>query len=133
MSSREQFVRRMFQEAWSQGHTAMIAEEIGDVIFHYGGDHRRTTGQELRSVVERWRQGFPDLRFHVEDLVEDDDRIAVRARLRGTHLGRWRDLPATTREIDIEVMMFFRWENGRLVEIWEVDDAQTRDRQLGIV
>lgn len=132
MSLREQFVRQMFDEAWSQGHTAMIAEQIGDVVFHYGGQDRPTNGHELQAVIERWREGFPDLRFEVEDLVEDDDRIAVRARLGGTHLGPWRDVPATGRQIDVDVMMFFRWEGDRLTDIWEVDDAQTRDRQLGL-
>jgi predicted ester cyclase len=132
MSSREQFVRRTFDEAWSQGDIAMIAEQIGDVVFHYGGQDRRTNGHELGKVIERWREGLPDLQFDIEDLVEDDDRIAVRARLRGTHLGPWRDLPPTGRQMDIDVMMFFCWEGDRLTDIWEVDDAQTRDRQLGL-
>ncbi len=132
MSARERFVRQTFVEAWSQGRTELIEEHIGDVTFHYGGDGWRTDGQELRSVIERWRDGFPDLQFAIEDLVEGNDRIAVRARLRGTHLGPWRGIAPTERAIDIDVMMFFVWKEGRLVEIWEVDDAQRRDRQLGL-
>ncbi len=133
MSARERFVRQTFVEAWSQGRTEVVEEHIGDVIFHYGGDGRRTDGQELGSVIERWRDGFPDLQFAIEDLVEGNDRVAVRARLRGTHLGPWRSIAPTERAIDIDVMMFFVWKDGRLAEIWEVDDAQRRDRQLGLV
>lgn len=132
MSSRQHFIRDTFNEAWSQGQTAIVEDEIGEVVFHYGGEQRRLDGHGLRSVIDGWRTGFPDLDFGVEDLVEDDDRIAVRARLRGTHLGPWRGIPPTEREIDIDVMMFFRWENEQLVEIWEVDDALRRDRQLGL-
>lgn len=85
MRSRGAFIRRTFDQAWSQGRTAIVEEGIGDVVFHYGGEYRRTDGHGLRSVIDAWRQGFPDLTFSIEDLVEAEDRIAVRARLRGTH------------------------------------------------
>ena len=110
----------------------MVVEEVGDVVFHYGNDARSTDGRALADVIDRWRRGFPDLRFAVEDLVEGSDLVAVRARLQGTHLGPWRDVPATGQQIDVAVMMFFRWKDDRVVEIWEVDDAQARDRQLGL-
>lgn len=126
------FVRWLFASAWSEGETDSLGERIGEVTFHYGGSAVATDGDRLRTLIGQYREGFPDLRFEVEDLIEQGDRIAVRARLRGTHLGTWRDLAPTGREVDIDVAMFFRFEGERLIEVWEVDDAARRDRQLGL-
>lgn len=133
MDARVEFIRATFEEAWSRGRSAFLEDEVGDVLFHHGGERRLVNGRELRSVIESWRAGFPDLEFTVEDLIGQGERVAVRARLRGTHEGTWRGVPATGRKVDIAVMMFFRFEQERLVEIWEVDDALRRDRQLGLL
>jgi predicted ester cyclase len=130
VSSRSSVVRWLFEEVWSQGETEALASRIGPLTFHYAGTARRTDGGELALIIDRWREGFPDLQFSVEDLIEQGDRVAVRARLQGTHLGPWRDLPASGRRMDIDVAMFFRWEQDQIVEIWEVDDAARRDQQL---
>jgi predicted ester cyclase len=130
MSSRSSLVRWLFDEAWSQGQTEELGRLLGPLTFHYAGTARQTSGEELAAIIERWRAGFPDLRFTVEDLVEQEDRIATRARLQGTQLGPWRDLPPSGRRMDIDVAMFFRWEGDQIVEIWEVDDAARRDQQL---
>ena len=130
MSSRSSLVRWIFDEVWSQGQTDALGSLLGPLTFHYAGAARQTSGDELAGIINRWRAGFPDLRFAVEDLVEQEDRVAVRARLQGTHLGPWRDLPASGRRMDIDVAMFFRWEGDQIAEIWEVDDAARRDQQL---
>lgn len=132
MSPHEELVRWLCDEVWSRGHTASLADRLGDMRFHYGGTARRMDGSDLQVLVNRWREGFPDLWFEIHDLVEQDDRLAARLRLCGTHRGQWRGIPPTGRAIDIDVMMFFRWEGEALVEIWEVDDAASRDRQLGL-
>lgn len=124
-------MRWLFDAVWSQGQTDQLAQRVGEVTFHHSGAARRTDGRSLGVVVEQYRQAFPDLRFEVEDLVEQADRVAARLRLRGTHRGAWRELEATGRSIDIDVMMFFRFEDDRLVEIWEVDDRLRREEQLG--
>lgn len=126
MTSRSDFIRATFTEAWSRGESAFLEDGIGEVVFHYGGQQRQMNGRELRAVIEAWRTGFPDLTFTIEDLLEQGERIAVRAHLRGTHEGPWRGLLATGREFGIDVMMFFRFEQEQLVEIWEVDDALHR-------
>ncbi|MEX2550277.1 MAG: ester cyclase [Nitriliruptoraceae bacterium] len=125
-------VRWLFAAAWSDGETGSLPERVGAVTFHYGGSARETDGRALQDLITAYREAFPDLRFVVEDLVERGDRVAVRCRFTGTHRGRWRGFEPTGRTVDFDVAMFFRFEGGRLVEVWEVDDAARRDRQLGL-
>ncbi len=129
MSPREHLVRRTFDELWSRGEPA-VAHDVGNVTFHHGGATVEVGSEAFLALVADWRRGFPDLTFTVEDLVEQDESVAVRARMQGTQTGPWRDRPPSGRAIDVDVMMFFRFEGHDLVEIWEVDDRLRRDAQL---
>jgi predicted ester cyclase len=48
----------------------------------------------------------------------------------GSQQGPWRELEPTGRSVEVEEMMFFRFEDGLLVELWEVFDEHEMRRQL---
>lgn len=124
-------VRAVFEEGWNQEQFETIEPLFSDTFaLHIGETDRVTTVGELREIVRRWHVGFPDLRFEIHAAVSSGDRAAVHATLRGTHDGPWGDLDATGRSIEVEHMFFFRVEDDRLVEVWELLDKDTLRRQL---
>lgn len=124
-------VRAVFEEGWNQERFETIEPLFAETFrLHIGATDRMTTVDELREIVRRWHVGFPDLRFEIHATVASDDRAAVHATLRGTHEGPWGDLDATGRTIAVEHMFFFRVEDERLVEVWELLDTDTFRSQL---
>ena len=86
---------------------------------------------------ETWRQGFelmrrafPDLRADIEDLVADQDKVAVRVRFRGTHAGEFLGFPATGRTVEYVSHEFYRIADGLIAEEWICSDMATLFRQL---
>ena len=77
--------------------------------------------------------GFPDIRHTFDDIVADDDRVAVRFTLRGTHQGDFMGLPATGRTVTIPAVAVIRVSDGRAVELRAVFDEMGLMRQLGVV
>ncbi|MEX2465846.1 MAG: ester cyclase [Gemmatimonadota bacterium] len=127
-------VERIFGDGWSRGDVTVFSETVADTVrFDYAGDVRVVTREELTSAVIRWRKAFPDLTMAVDDVVVEGDRVAVRATLSGTHEAPWLGVDATGEHVEMAVMMFLRFEEGRMVELWEVDDQLGLRRQLGIV
>lgn len=61
--------------------------------------------------------------------MAEEDRAAARLVHSGTHQGAWRGLPPTGRTIEVEEMMFFRFEDGRIGEVWEVTDEHAERKQ----
>lgn len=124
-------VRAVFEEGWSQQNFEPIKSAfVEDFRFHVGGTTQAMSLDDLRETVRRWHIGFPDLRFDVESVVASGDRAAVHASLRGTHRGPWGGLEATGRSISVEHMFFFRFEDGRIAEVWELLDRSELRRQL---
>jgi predicted ester cyclase len=76
-----------------------------------------------RRSVALYRELFPDLRFVVEDQVIENDRVASRWTLRGTHRGR---------EVKLKGIVISRFEDGRIVEDHAASDTMELVRQLGI-
>ena len=80
--------------------------------------------------MDRWHAGFPDFRFDIHAVVASGERAAVHATLRGTHRGQWHGLEPTGRSINVEHMFFLRFEEGLVVEVWELLDGSELRRQL---
>jgi len=133
MASRRRLIRWIFDDVWSRGQVDRVPDRIDRFTFHYGGVARELTGMDLARLVLGWRDGFPDLEFVILDLIEQGDIMAARCQLRGTHRGMWRGIGATGHHIAMDAMFFFRFEGNDLVEVWEVDDAMSRQHQLGLL
>jgi predicted ester cyclase len=66
-------------------------------------------------------------------LLAEGDQVVGRFACSATHLGTWLGHPPTGRRFeDIDEVYFFRLENGRIVEIWGLEDTAERLRQLGL-
>jgi predicted ester cyclase len=79
---------------------------------------------------------FPDLRYEIEELVAEGDKVVSRWRMTGTHSGVLESpamtLPATGRTLDLWGVSIYRIEAGMVVEIWESFDMMEFLRQLGV-
>ncbi len=128
-------IAAMTERGWSGGDVDAFRTSVADSVdFHYaGGAPRRLSREELGEIVLGWRRAFPDLRMGVEEVVVEGDLAAVRARLEGTHEGAWRGAEPTGERVGMSLMMFMRFEDGRMVELWESDDQLGFRRQLGLI
>lgn len=125
------FVRRLFAEGWGGTSFDFLAGATAAVVpFHYNGRRMEVTPDSLPRLIEAWREAFPDLEMRVRHLVAQDDLVAVSLALHGTHRGEWWGSPPTGKTVDVEEMMFFRFEAGLLVEMWELFDEQSLRQQI---
>ena len=53
----------------------------------------------MKQVILRLRAAFPDAVVTIEDMVAEDDRVAARWTMRGTHTGEFNGIPATGRPV----------------------------------
>ncbi len=124
-------VRAIFEEGWNQQRFERVETVLADEFdFHLAGRTRTTTLEGLRAIVERWHVGFPDFRFDIHAVVASGERAAVHATLHGTHRGEWNGLDPTGQSINVEHMFFLRFEEGLVVEVWELLDGSELRRQL---
>jgi steroid delta-isomerase-like uncharacterized protein len=94
-------------------------------------NHPGSTGPEgVKAQVRALRAAFPDLTVTIEDLVAEDDLVAVRATWRGTHQGAFQGVPPIGRRIELCGMTFWRIAGGQIRERWNLIDLPALMRQL---
>lgn len=130
----QEAVHSMIEEGWNRGDIASFDGTIADsVLFHYVGSPQTLSRDQLSQFVIRWREAFPDLKMEIEELVVEDNMAASYLILSGTHEGPWAGAEPTGKQVTMALMMFFRFEEGKMVELWEVDDKLGFNKQLGII
>jgi predicted ester cyclase len=77
-------------------------------------------------------QSFPDRKVEIQDLVADEDQVAVRARVTGTNQGGFELLgaPPNGNPIDFQFVGIYTLRDGKIVSHWGLNDAQTLWGQL---
>ena len=81
----------------------------------------------------------PDTHYHIDDIIAEGDKVAVRMTVSGTHTGPIRDIPPTGKRISVDYVHWFRLADGKVAELWAVrDDLNEADlrgavlRQVGL-
>ena len=103
-----------------------------DVVY-YGTDGEIRGRDNVKAFLGRYMEAVPDLKFTVEDVFGEGDRVFSRARLEGTNTGAFNGVPPTGRRLDVRwVMNVARIEDGKIAEEWEICDQFEILRQLGL-
>jgi predicted ester cyclase len=91
------------------------------------------TDEALYEHVEMFEKGFPAYRLKAEDIIEQNDKVVVRARFTGTHSGAFNGIPATGKTVDLPFIIIYRFEGGKIAEHWLEANLLVLLTQLGVM
>jgi steroid delta-isomerase-like uncharacterized protein len=126
-------VRRFYEEVWNRGNLD-VADEVfaRDYVRHDLRPSKAEPGPAgQKHVAADFRRAFPDLRFEVDLVVSQDDFVAARWTAEGTNSGAWGGQPPTGQSARFSGVNIFRFEEGKVVEIWNHRDDLGLMEQLG--
>src|SRR5258706_2154438 len=107
------------------GETARYDDEPWNE--HYNGR------DGVRQFYEQLMKALPDLEIVVQRRHVAEDAVVVEVRIRGTHLGGWRGLPPTGRQVDVPLCGIYTFDaDDRLAGEKIYYDRGTVLRQLGV-
>jgi steroid delta-isomerase-like uncharacterized protein len=90
-------------------------------------------GEGYLSVVHWMRQSFPDVQWKLEEMVADEDKVAVRWTLTATHDGEFMGLAPTGKKIKTTVMNFYYFnKDGKITNDIAADGMIGILRPLGL-
>ena len=123
-------VRRYLDEAWNKGNLEIIDELMApDYARYTPAAQLDREGQKRR--IASFRQALPDVRLDVDRVVAEDDYVAFRVIIRGTHQGALLGVAPTGNAVTITATDIVRFANDKIVEHWGNMDELGLLRQLG--
>lgn len=111
-----------------------LGEELiaAQATFHVPGRQEPLRGPEgYLSLIGMMRSGFPDIQWTLEELIAEQDKVAARFTMRGTHEGTFFGVPPSGKKISVQAMNFYYFSNGKIVEERGQPDLLELLQQIG--
>jgi steroid delta-isomerase-like uncharacterized protein len=126
-------VHRFYDEVWNRGNTEFAHEVFAeDYVRHDLRPNEALPGPAgQKKIADDFRAAFPDLEVAVDLIVGEDDFVVGRWTASGTQLGPWGTLEPTGRRATFSAVNIFRFEDGKVAEIWNHRDDLGLMQQVG--
>jgi steroid delta-isomerase-like uncharacterized protein len=128
-------VRRLYEEVWNRRKLEVVNELIspshalqGPTIFG------SSIGPEAyKHQVSNLLEAYPDLRWAIEDIIAEEDKVVACWTYSGTHKGDYMGVPATNKKVSVGGMTIHHIAGGKIIDSHTNWDALGLMRQLGAV
>lgn len=126
-------VRRIIDEVWDREDSASARELFSREYVSHTPEGDMHGVEAFLQYLSSYREAFPDLKFKVEDLFAERDKVVVRWMAQGTHKGEFQNIPATSTQAKAHGITIFRIRDGKVVEDDGVWDRLGLLQQLGVM
>jgi steroid delta-isomerase-like uncharacterized protein len=138
MDDPKQLINRFVNELWNERRL-----NVADAIFAENCvTHQLRSGEPDKGVlrgpeaikehVAGWIASFPDLRFGIEQMLSEGDRVVTQLLMEGTHQGSWLGVPASGKKLQIRMFTVHRVVQGKIAEDWVLVESLGIFQQLGV-
>ena len=123
-------IRRYIEEVLSANRMEKLDEMLGpDFTDSTPGALGSETGPDIiRAAQGRIRALFPTVQYQIDDLVAEGDKVAARYTVRAATKEE-EGIPS--QKVEITGMTLFRVADGKIREVWIINDQMELYRQLG--
>jgi predicted ester cyclase len=128
-------VRRYVEEVWTKRNPEVLEEfyPSSDLVEQEGlAEQGRPSLDDAIEYVRQVQAAFPDLSVTIEDMIAEEDRVAVRTKWRGTYAGEpIGGIDPTNETVTLSGNVIWRIVKGKVVHIWGTQDEEIYE--LGVM
>ena len=126
----KELVVGFFMEGYVHHNYDFLMQHMASDYFDNSPCAARTNLECIR-ILKGTEKIFPDMQVEILDLIEENDKVAVRLRFTGTHSAELCGVPATGKKISFEALEIFRIKNHQIAESWGYwPDMQVKEMLL---
>lgn len=133
LEANKQTITRFAEVAQSGDYTVFDEVMLENLVRHSQATPELNirSREEFKDFDRANLKVFPDQKIIIERMVAEGDYVAVWARYVGTQKGQMGPFPPSGKVMDIDFGAVFRFEEGKIAEIWVTWDNMAALAQLG--
>jgi len=126
-------MRRFVEEVINAGRYSALPDLVHPNYVYRSPEQELRGADALKDLFTAYRAGLPDLNTSIDDLVVSGNKVVISITLTGTHEGDLMGIPATGKQLKIHGMVLSRFEDGKIIEEWEILDMLSMFQQLEVI
>jgi predicted ester cyclase len=124
--------RHFMEDVWNKRNPSAVERYLAPGYIEHNTN--LPPGLEGRKqFVAAVQAAFPDYHAEIQEVVAEGDRVVARVQWTGTQDGPFQGRPPTHNKLNFSTADFFRFENGKMAEHWDVVDRLPRMIALGLI
>lgn len=111
-------VRRLYQEVWNERRLKVADELISPshALVDPNTSGAQTGPEAYKAQVTRLVLAFPDLKFRVQDMVCEKDKVVAAWTISGTHKGEYNGIEGTNKKVAVEGITIHQIADGKILD-----------------
>ncbi len=123
-------IQKLYTEALNKRDQVLTKQLIGE---EYTGPRGLKGAAGFWAPLQPLLEAFPDMKWTVEEMIEEGEKVTVRFTTHGTHTGTFNGLPATGKKITGNGIGFFQLKEGRIISGQVHTDRLGFLQELGVL
>lgn len=125
---------RRYREAYNKNNLDALDAIVAKDLVSHSMLPGLPPGLEGGKMAHRvFLQSFPDTQTKTDMMIAEGNMVFEMYTASGTHKGEFMGFPATGKPFQINSMVIYRFANGKIVEMWGMNDAMALMMQLGMM
>jgi predicted ester cyclase len=122
-------VRRLYEECLNGKNFSRAADFVATSFVAPIGSGPGGFLATIRPLYD----AFEPMRFEIEDMVAEGDRVVVRWSMSGTHSGVWGGARPTGKSVRQSAIVIYQLAHRKIIAVWPMVDRLGLAQQLGLV
>jgi len=133
VEANKEVARRFFEEMWNLRDLDIVEELISADMQGHAPTGEFVGYEGERQTILGTLAAFPDLQITIDEMIAEDNKVALLTSYHGTHTGTLMgQIPPTGAEIRMTGAILFHFADGKIVEAWSFADMLGLMQQIGV-
>jgi steroid delta-isomerase-like uncharacterized protein len=120
-------ILKFYGEMLNNRHMEQIAEIVSPRYSNAAG----AGPDAIRQGAEQLLKAFPDIKWQIEEIVSDDNKVMVKQRTTGTHLGTFQGHAPSGKAFVTEGFALYKFSEGKIISHQVMTDRYGFLQQIG--
>ncbi|NII82150.1 MULTISPECIES: ester cyclase [unclassified Pedobacter] len=124
-------ILKLYKDVLVDWNMPMVNELVAENFISHDWPKGTPAGpQSFKAFYSKIKVTLPDASYHTEDIIAENDKVAVRWRLQGTQEGDFEGIAATGKPITLNGIAIYRIADDKVQERWVFTDLQLLLQQV---
>src|SRR5215475_3226032 len=134
-SANKELVRKFYDEVWNERKVQAVEKYLSPshALTDPNAMDSKTGPEAYQAVVTRFLRAFSGLKFEVQDMVCEKDKLVAFWMISGTHTGEYNGVAPTNKKVTVEGISIHQIANGKIMDTSSVWDTLGLLKKIGAV